>query len=295
MKKIIKYGIEIANRVLKDKRIFYYSPNEHNGFGKTAVKTKFGFWYVGNVLDQRDIACGILKYGLVEPGETTLTLKIYEYLKQKGKPTIFDIGANTGYYGLLAAHFFDNNVDVFSFEPVKEYSDCIKESSIMNGFDKSIHVCNFALSNTDGSGQIYVWGTCSSLDKDFNNKDLPSQTIQLKKLDDFAVNIAPDFIKIDTEGHELATLEGGVETIRKSKPILFVEIIERLKMRNFVNKNYTKTVQLLLDMGYDAYLFRDGTLEKRNGANPPLEGVYMHLFVHKEKHREFIKKHMLCA
>ncbi len=288
MKIIITSLISLTNKFLKNKKIFLYTPNKHNGFGKTAVKTKFGFWYVGDILDQRDIACGILRYGEIEPEETALTIKIFKYLNQKANPVIYDIGANTGYYGLLAAHFFEKQVSVYSFEPVKEFADCIDETAKINGFSDCIHVCNFALSDKNGTGEIYVWGTCSSLDKDFNNKDLPTQTIELKRLDGFAESVSPDFIKIDTEGHELLTLEGAIETISKSKPLLFVEIIERLKMRNFVNQDYSKTIQLLLNIGYEAYLFKNGKLEKTDGSLT-IEGVYMYLFIHKDKHKDFLK------
>jgi FkbM family methyltransferase len=273
---------------LTSKKIFFYSPNEHNVFGKTAVKTKFGFWYVGDILDQRDIACGILRHGQVEPEETTLTIKIFEYLRKKSNPIIFDIGANTGYYSLLAAHTFEKKVEVYSFEPVKEFASCINESAKINNYDDCIDVCNFALSDKNGDGQIYVWGTCSSLDKNFNNKNLPSQTIKLKKLDDFSVEISPDFIKIDTEGHELATLQGGIETIRASKPILFIEIIQSLKMRNYVNKEYKKTIQLLMNLGYEVYLFKDNMLTKTDG-DIQIEGVYMYLFIDKNKHEVLLK------
>ncbi len=284
MKVIVKSIIDIINRLLTGKKIFFYTPNSNNEFGKTAVKTKFGFWYVGDILDQRDIACGILRYGEVEPEETALTLKIFDYLKHKDRPVVFDIGANTGYYSLLAAHYFENNVEIYSFEPIREYADCIRESARINRFSDSIQVCDYALSNKNSDGQIYVWGTCSSLDKDFNNRTLPSQNIQLKRLDDTALDAAPDFIKIDTEGHELATLEGGINTIKKHKPILFIEIIDRLPMRNYTNKNYQRTIEVLLNLGYEAYLFRNNTLEKITG-NETLSDVCMHLFLHPEKHR----------
>jgi hypothetical protein len=85
------------------------------------------------------------------------------------------------------------------------------------------------------------------------------------------------------------TLEGGKETIRKNNPILFIEIIERLKIRNFVNKNYSKTILLLSKMGYETYIYRDGTLAKVV-EEVNIDGVYMYLFLHKDKHRDLIEE-----
>lgn len=288
MKKILKKTLNIINKILKNKRIFYYTPNENNTFGKTAVKTKFGFWCVGNVLDETDIACGVLNFGQVEAEESELTLKIYDHIKAKDKPVVFDVGANTGYYSLMAANVFKREADIYAFEPVSEFSDCIREASKINGFEQSIRICDFALSKENGKSEIYISGTCSSLDKDFNKKELPSKTIELKKLDDFAAAINPDYIKIDTEGHELSVIEGGIETIKRAKPILFVEIIQNLAINGYFNKNYSKTIKLLRDSGYESYLFKGGKLSKTD-ENLEIEGVYMYLFVDPTKHADFVK------
>jgi FkbM family methyltransferase len=289
MKKTLKKTIEIVNKILRHKKIFYYSPNEHNSFGRTAVKTKFGFWYVGDVLDQKDTACGVLNFGLIEPDETRLVLKIYEYLnREKESPVIFDVGANLGYYGLLAANYYKDRASVYCFEPVTTYAHCIEEAIKMNNFNKNIHVCTFALSDSDGSSTIHIAGTCSSLEEDFNEKGLPSQTVELKKLDTFSQDINPDFMKIDVEGHELAMLKGSIETLKRATPVVFIEIIERLKTHNFVNKNYKETISLLTAIGYDMYLFKEGKLKKTETLEE-IDGIFMYLFVNPTKHSKLIK------
>ncbi|MBK9337679.1 MAG: FkbM family methyltransferase [Lewinellaceae bacterium] len=49
--------------------------------------------------------------------------------------------------------------------------------------------------------------------------------VELQRLDDqpFVQNQAIDLIKIDVEGHELEVLRGGLETIRRNKPVLLIE------------------------------------------------------------------------
>ncbi|MDP7196601.1 MAG: FkbM family methyltransferase [SAR202 cluster bacterium] len=48
----------------------------------------------------------------------------------------------------------------------------------------------------------------------------------LKKLDDLNIKEKIDFIKIDVEGNEKYVILGGIETIKKNKPIIWVETWE---------------------------------------------------------------------
>jgi FkbM family methyltransferase len=64
------------------------------------------------------------------------------------------------------------------------------------------------------------------------------------------------FIKIDVEGHEQAVLDGAVETIRRCRPRLLVEIDERLSPGGLARaKAYFR------DLGYRGYYVRAGRLE----------------------------------
>ena len=288
MKKIIKKIIEILNTLIKTRRFFYYIPGKYSSFGNTAVKTEFGFWYVGNVLDQKDIACGILNYGIIEEDETKIVLLIYEYFKNKDFFTMLDIGANTGYYGLLAANFFDKNVGIFSFEPIKEYADCLNESIRLNRFEDRVKTFNYALSSNAGLSKISIDGTCSSMEQEINTRqDVPSREIVTKKLDTVAseLNITPDFIKIDVEGHELETLKGGAALLEKTKPVLFVEIIQTISDWKWVNDDYQKTLDFISKIGYKSYSLKDGEL-KEVSNDTLVDGVCMYLFLHPQKHSE---------
>ena len=61
-----------------------------------------------------------------------------------------------------------------------------------------------------------------------------------------------NFIKLDVEGYEINVIEGGINTIKKYKPIITLEVYE-----NFYGKysiEYTKTTfKILLDIGYTVH------------------------------------------
>ena len=59
-----------------------------------------------------------------------------------------------------------------------------------------------------------------------------------------------DFIKIDVEGYEPLVIEGGINTIKKYKPIITLESWK--DHYGSVDINYTKELfKNLLDIGYD--------------------------------------------
>lgn len=294
LKKLFHIFLEFLGRAI-NKKIIYYSRNENNDLGKTAVKSAFGFWYVGNVLDYPDIAYGILNNGLVEKEETILTRKILsELLKEKKEIYFYDIGANTGYYGIMAAHLGEGKIKCYSFEPLKEYCDCLWESIRLNRFDDVTKVLNFALGNENGQKSLYLDGSGSSFSHEFvGSGDLSQKMVEVKRLDDVILSeklALPDFIKIDVEGFELEVLKGGERIIKGALPVIFVEIAYSLKNlgRNFVNENYNQTMDFLNRLGYKILCLDDDKLIEL-GNTYKTEGVRMFLCLHPEKHDLFIK------
>ncbi|MFA5879704.1 MAG: FkbM family methyltransferase [Candidatus Margulisiibacteriota bacterium] len=284
MKKILFYVTKLIEKLFHKKLVFINKNSFSLNLGLTAVKSKFNFWYVGNVFDSADIAFGIVNNGLVEKEETELVEKIIKNLLPEKNITFYDIGANTGYYGILAACLDKQKITTYSFEPIMEFANCIKESAKINHLD-NINIFNIALGNENITKEIQLAGSGSSLNPKFNdNEKLPKQKITVKKLDDIIKinNINhPDFIKIDVEGYEYEVLQGSLDTIKKSLPILFIEIAYSLKNlnRNFINQNYKKTFELLDSLGYRVYRLANNTLEPFKADNNP-DGVHMYLFLH---------------
>ena len=289
--KIYSFFIKILEKII-NKKIIYYSKNENNILGKTAVKSAFGFWYVGDVLNTADISYGILNNGVVEKNETNLVIKILNKLIENKNICFYDTGANTGYYGILAGYLGKGKINCYSFEPVKEFCDCLLESIYLNHLEDIVKVFNFALGDRNSKEDLYLAGSGSSLNKDFIGKnDISKRTVEIRKLDNIAQSAnleKPDFIKIDIEGYEYNVLLGGEKIIKESLPILFVEIIYSLD-NGFINNNYKQTLQFIRNFGYEIFCLDNNKLiEVKNGFKP--EGVKMFLCLHSVKHDLFIKQ-----
>lgn len=255
------------------KKLFYITPNKHNNLGKTAVCSSLGFWYVGNVYDSTDIAYGISQNGLVEKDDTELVVKI---LSKLDNPVVYDIGANTGYYGILAATKF--NATVHSFEPIPEHVSCIEESACINGIKDRVITHTIALGSKHDSLELKLSGSGSTLSKDFLGEiSVPTLKVTVETLDSLNLS-APHFIKIDVEGYEWEVLQGAKETITKHKPICFIEIAKTFNTRKFTHQNFDDIMNFFAVLGYKV---------ERNTPNGLVEatdvpdGVHMYLFTPK--------------
>lgn len=198
---------------------------------------------------------------------------IVEFLKNNlEKNSIFmDIGSNYGWHSIIASKYCNM---VYSFEPQKNMFD-IQNSSININNINNIVVYNFGLGNKNISTQMNQIDYNSSW---VNIGDLSighgGEQIVIKTID--SLNLPKiDFIKIDVQGYEKFVLEGGVEKIKKDKPILIVEL-ENFQLKKF---------------GYDD---SDIFLFFKNIDYIPfyLEYDYPsdHIFVYKDNIESFIKK-----
>jgi FkbM family methyltransferase len=147
----------------------------------------------------------------------------------KNKSIILDIGANTGYYSLIAKTLLPKS-EVFAFEPIPLVYKKLLLNNSLNSFD--IKCVELALSNVSGEGKIYP----SSLDHVYSvtvNKNLfPDRpafevVIKTKRLDSFIEenNIkSVDLIKLDVETFEVEVLTGMGKYLELFKPDMLIEI-----------------------------------------------------------------------
>ncbi len=128
---------------------------------------------------------------------------------------VIDCGAFIGDHTIAYANKVGPTGAVFAFEPGKEAYECLAHNTrneerviIHNGgLGATIHKANLN-DVPDNSGMNYLTeGTEISI--------ITIDSLNLPKL---------DFVKIDCEGYELEVLKGAIETIKKFKPKMLIEI-----------------------------------------------------------------------
>lgn len=203
-------------------------------------------------------------YGYYEKNETDYWLKRTEKAK-----TIIDIGANVGYYSLIASkNIQQNKGTIYAFEPVSKNFARLNENILLNKID-CIICYKKAVSNENASIKINVgndqnWGMSSI--NSHNHLSSESEIVQCETLDSFckSVNISRvDLIKIDVEGAELNVLKGMQKIIEIYKPEIMIEVSDQ--HLNKQNVSSQDVFNFFWERGYKSYqIIRNGKLQLIN-------------------------------
>lgn len=163
-------------------------------------------------------------------GWEKFSMKIWAGLA-KDATVIFDIGANTGLYSLVAKAI-NKNAIVHAFEPFGAIHKKLQHNADINGYD--IHCNCKAISNYTGEAVIYT------ADENFAYSVTVNQNLWVKDSEAIKINIKTttlkdyiernnihsiDLMKIDVETHEPEVMEGFGEYFLQFKPILLIEIL----------------------------------------------------------------------
>jgi FkbM family methyltransferase len=170
-----------------------------------------------------DIATELLFKHVHEP----ITTNIFKKLIKTGD-CVVDIGANVGYFTLLASKLVGWRGKVFSFEPEAGNMKLLKENIGLNKFD-NIEPFQIAVSDKPGRTKFYTSSKESAKHSLIHiNEHDGSCIVEIEKLDDIIdKSIKINFLKTDTEGNELAVLQGAEKTILRSPDIkVLLEVYE---------------------------------------------------------------------
>lgn len=145
----------------------------------------------------------------------------------KDRPIIFDVGANIGDFSIKCADIFQDNCNIFAFEPskntYKSYCDRLYKK-IKSGI---VFPINCGVGNQAGSVLLYsseensTIASVYQLDRPIRPfVDELTETITLVTIDEFCSEHGIDhiaFLKLDIEGHELAALSGASRMITEER------------------------------------------------------------------------------
>jgi FkbM family methyltransferase len=166
-------------------------------------------------LDSHDyvMASQIYSTGKWEPYETELFLRTID-----SNMIVVDIGANIGYYTLLAAL---NKATVISFEPVPATYRILARNIALNNLE-NVTAHEKAVSNTNGNVSLCLASDPASCGISGHGKSIEVDSVTLDSVVDRV-----DVIKMDIEGAEALALEGMRNTLRTNRHlVLFTEVCD---------------------------------------------------------------------
>lgn len=170
---------------------------------------------------------------------------------------VCDIGANIGWYGLLAARRVGPGGKVFAFEPALLNAALAEKNARQNRLDNLIVVPE-AITDREGWLTFLDRGSLMGrLDKDDSEaqaKRRATRTGKVKVKGETVVRVTtldqwlaaadqppPNVIKIDVEGAEAGVLRGMRQTLTRAKPAVIVEL----------HGTMPEVVEVLESVGYE--------------------------------------------
>lgn len=141
---------------------------------------------------------------------------------------ILDVGANLGYYALLAGHELGDQATIYAFEPSPSNAQILRKNVELNDFEDIISIQECAVGDSDGniSFRLSNKSNLGHVVNDPPENDESIITVELVSIDNFLLEneIPPedvDVVRMDTQGAEAMILEGMTSVIDSESKLLF--------------------------------------------------------------------------
>ena len=201
-------------------------------------------------------------------GEEYFISQVLPKIIRTKQPVFFDVGANIGKYSISLHERFPESV-IYCFEPNPNTFDLLQKN--VSHFATTI---NKGLSHQSSEAELFMenqndTSSWASMYKDvftdlYPSEDVMKVSIELDTLDNFCSDKISviNFLKIDTEGHELNVMKGAKNLINQNR----VEIIQlEFNEMNIVSKVFLKDFYDLLSHKFNFYrLLKDGMVALGN-------------------------------
>lgn len=147
--------------------------------------------------------------------ERAVQRRFQHHATARGPLVVWDVGAHTGLYALLAARA---GARVVAFEPLEGNRGWMDRNLRVNGLQASVQVVPFALSSRSGTGR---WAPEAS---GMQGRLSPEGALEVAVCTADELDVPPpDVLKLDVEGAELDVLRGAERLLAERRPVVFVE------------------------------------------------------------------------
>lgn len=180
---------------------------------------------------------------------------IFEYIVKHfnvaGK-NIVDIGANFGFHSVEFSEMVGDRGNVYAFEPQRLVYYQLCGNVVLNGLD-NVYCYNIGLGEKEGVVKLenpnyYSQNTINIGDTHTDRYvENGMELCSVKPLDCYNFSDV-SVIKLDVQGYELYVINGMVDTIRRNRPYIFIEIDDA--QLSFYGLKHENVVSRLSELGY---------------------------------------------
>jgi FkbM family methyltransferase len=169
--------------------------------------------------------------------------EIKRLLHLKDQIVMVDLGAHIGKYTVYFAKLF-KSLRIIAVEPAPTNFIMLRKAIEANHLE-NVTPLRIACTDIDGETQLYISFKSGVHSLVKRSGAVTSIMVKGQSLDNLVGELrleSVDIIKIDVEGAEYKVLKGGLNTIRKHKPVILIEIWP---------SNHKTVVEFLRKLDYD--------------------------------------------
>jgi FkbM family methyltransferase len=142
------------------------------------------------------------------------------------RDVVYDIGANVGFFTVLAARLVGPAGAVIAFEPLPETASAARRNADLNGFTH-VTVLTIAAGKRGGVAKLELreestWARLA--DQSTTGPTVDVEIVAIDDLVEAGTIRPPNVAKIDVEGAELDVIEGMRRTIAAHRPVILCEM-----------------------------------------------------------------------
>ena len=172
------------------------------------------------------------------------TTELFHEMVRPGM-AVADVGAQIGYYTLLAAKLAGAAGHVYAFEPEPSVYRILEANARMNGFAGSVETINAAVGDTERRARLFQLGVGGSLFQ--AQGTVGTVEVDVTSLDKFFADRGwppLHLVKVDTEGAEPLVLRGMRQLVQRHPDLMLVIEFAPSNLRTAA----TATRELLMEL-----------------------------------------------
>jgi FkbM family methyltransferase len=194
----------------------------------------------------------LFKRGTYEVGVTDFMMR---YLSLAPQDVIFDVGANVGYYSVLAHRVLGDSVSIHAIE-AEPYNFDLLQTNLRTAAADSVVAHFVAASDREGEAELYLWKSSNRGKHSLvPYKGVETLTVKIRTLDSIyreqgLRQRTVSLLKIDIEGAEHQAFLGASEMLQRCS-VIVAEVSPAFLRRAGVSID--EHVALVLDEGFSMF------------------------------------------
>lgn len=228
----------------------------------------------------------ILNFGSYEKEEAFFVFQIVQ-----DRDLILDIGANLGWYSIQLAKRFENTV-IHSFEPIPQTFSVLERNVKLNNI-KNVILHNLAIGKAEGAEDFFYFTGGSAIASRVNLLDHGKAVkigCKITTLDSVVSQLKLekiDFLKCDVEGSELDVITGGLQSLTKFLPVIYIELFHGwCEKFGYIPDD---ALALLKKIGYKCFQIQNKSLIQIDSIKETADN-FNFFFMSPGKHKELINR-----